>query len=385
MIHVANQVFVAIQVNRIPINLSGGRLRRLVLTEACNQFLPTIDVEILDDSGVLSLRPEVHDGAVMSVAICWTPADLESSWREYIVFPREMKSERNGFIFTAVGFLNYPLYILGGGYASYEMPSSSVAHQVAVESGLVPDVDGSSDNQIWIRHGTSRAKFLQQVTSAAWGNNNSLYVTAVNRDGRLLFVDVTRRRDAAPKWKFQTSDFTGLKQDPPQNTILVPEREYVAKFYSDVFNVSGGYGITQNSFSFVTGTFKSENPRDYSPRTTHLMVNSAINGTRFHHGYLDVGNFHPRYNLAIAQNLRNKALYSTHIMLVAPLQRPASLLDRAQFIYVDKSNNSMGSVLDGLYLIERIVQTVSENSYLVAYGLVREGVNSPRPLPRLKR
>lgn len=384
MFSIKNQLFVSIKVNNTVLPLGGGQLDELIITETVNQFLPTIEFSFIDQFGLLFSNPSIHDGKVISVAIATNQSDLESSWKEYIVYPRRVRGISNGFHVSVVGFLNVPRYYLGGSYGAYSGNSSDVATKISSEVGLSPVVDSSNDNQTWLMTGQSRAKFLRGVCDFAYSNRKSAYICFVNRNRELNFIDISKRRSANPKWIFQVvSSEVNVKPDD-QITILCPETSFSCNFASDILNSAGGYGIVYRQFDFNSGTDKLSTLDEYVPFTKYLNVNSNIKGTRFEYMTPDVGNTHKNYAAAKFQNFRNRALYSTSVVVGTSMPRLANLFDRVKLLYYDKPTRSTGSVLDGAYFIERIVQTISESSFVVNYGLIREGINSNTAITELE-
>jgi len=375
MLFIGNQVYVAVKLNGELIPLMGGQLQSLTITESCNQFLPTIELSLIDQSGLLFSNAGINDGSILSVALSTRQHDIGSSWKDYIVFIRKIRPLRTGFLVHAVGYLNFPKYLIGSSYGCFDSTASDVAKITAENSGLQAKVDSSNDKMIWIQTGQTRAKFIREVAMHAWANNDSAFITAVNRDGELLFYDITRQRTKNPKWNFQcVLELDNVVND--DKTVWVAEDDYGAEFHSDLFNVTAGYGLVQRHHDFLTGIGKIDDTISYKPFTDKLLVNEDIKGVRTPYGDDNTGNMHKNYNLAKIQNLRNRALYSTTVSCVGVLPKQVSLLDRVQFSYFDRTKDRLGNVLDGAYFIERIVQTISTASYMTKFGLIREGINT---------
>ena len=375
MIVINNQLFLSIKIDNTVLPLGGGQLKEIVITETSNQFLPTIEFNYIDRFGLLFSNPSVYDGKVISVAMATSQHDLESSWKEYIVYPRKVMARTDGFFVSVVGFLNFPDYYIGGSYKSYIGNSSDVARKVASEVGMNSVVDDTNDSQIWLLAGQSRAKFLKSVANHAYSNRNSTYINFVDRNKNLNFIDISKRRSSPIKWIFQAVSKipdTRIKD----NVILVPENELIANFSSDLLNASAGYGIVFRQFDFTSGNETFSTPADYTSFTKYLNVSKDIKGTRFEYYPHNSGNTHKNYVLAKFQNLRNRSLYSINLQLATPTPVLANLFDRVQFLYHDRTKGTSGAVLEGPYFIERIVQTISDSSFVVNYGLVREGINS---------
>jgi hypothetical protein len=375
MLFVGNQVYVAIKVNGELIPLTGGQLQSLTITEACNQFLPTIEMELIDQSGLLSSDAGVRDGSIISVALARDQHEIGSSWRDFLCFPRRYRPLQVGFLVKIVGYLNFPKYLIGGSYGCFDASASDVAKSTAINCGLKAKVDSSNDKMVWIQTGQTNAKFVREVALHAWSDNNSAFITAVNRDGELLFYDISRQRSKNPKWNFQcVSDPVNVIDN--ENVIWVSEDDYGAEFHSDLFNITAGYGLVQRYHDFKSGVSKFEGTGGYTPHTDKLMVSKDIEGARFSYGDEDIGNVHSKYNLARIQNLRNRALYSTCVPCIGIMPKQVSLMDRVQFSYLDRSKDRLGNVLDGAYFVERIVQTIGPSVYMIKYGLIREGINT---------
>ena len=383
MLVLNNQLVVAIKVGNQVLPLGGGQLEELVITETVNQFLPTIEFTFLDQFGLLFSNPSIYDGRVISVAIAASQNDIDSSWKDFVVYPRKVISSQAGFHVSVVGFLNYPSYFLGGSYFSYSGNSSDVAKQIASQTGLKAVVDSTNDNQVWLMTGQSRAKFLKEVCNHAYADTKSAYINFVNRNGELYFVDISKRRSSNPKWVFQVVDSLSNVQ-PKSNTIYVPDSNFETSFSSDILNASAGYGIVFRQFDYTSGSETLSTPKDYVPFTKYLNLNSEIKGIRFEYHTPNAGNTHKNYALAKFQNFRNRALYSTSVTLGTVIPKMANLFDRAKLIYFDQTSGNTGAVLGGAYFVERIVQTISSSSFIVNYGLVREGIDSTTSIENLE-
>lgn len=375
MLIIGNQVYLAVKLNGELIPLLGGQLQSLSIIESCNQFLPTLELTLIDQSGLLFSNGGIRDGSIISIALATRPHDIGSEWRDFIVYPRQVKPLPSGFLVKIVGYLNFPKYLIGGSYGCFDSTASDVVKSTAENCGLIPKVDSSNDKMIWIQTGQSNAKFVREVTNHAWYDKSSAFITAVNRNGELLFYDLTRQRTKNPKWDLQcVLDLYNV--DNNDNTVWVKESDYGAEFYSDLFNVTAGYGLAQRHHNFISGINEFEDSSDYKPFTDNLMVSKSINGSRFPYGDDDTGNMHRYYNLAKIQNLRNRALYSTTVSCAGILPKQIGLLERVKFSYFDRTKNRLGNVLDGPYFVERIVQTMTQSAYIVKYGLIREGINT---------
>jgi hypothetical protein len=135
VLYVNNQIFVSIKVNNIIIPLAGGQLRNLTITESSNQFLPTIEIELLDQLGLLFSEPAIYDGVVISVSLSTDQKNIDSNWKNYLVYPRRVFSTRAGYIINIVGLLDHPNYVLGTTYNSYN--SSSYSSFLNIALGII--------------------------------------------------------------------------------------------------------------------------------------------------------------------------------------------------------------------------------------------------------
>jgi hypothetical protein len=280
--------------------------------------------------------------------------------------------------------LDHPNYVLGTTYNSYNSSSYNVAQQIARDCGFDFDGDQTNDSQVWLNYGLSRAKFLREVTTHAWSDSESAFISVVNRDSKLMYYNISKRRKGPSKWTFQS--VSSLKQVPNdrEDVIYIPETEATAEFGSDFMNVTSGYGIAQRYYDFTEGDEKFESPNDYKSFTRHSMISKNIKATRFVYGDINVGNFHKKFNLAKIQGFKFRSAYSTSLSLLSPVPKSVNLLDRASFTYLDRPNARLGSVLDGIYFVDRITHSITPTTYLVNYGLVREGINSSSSIKGLK-
>lgn len=385
MKHLSNQVYVSIKIQDRVLYLGGGQLLSLVITENCNQFLPTLEMRFVDKQGTLFTDPIVHDNVRLSVSLAVNNKDTNSDWRDFQVSVKEIISTRTENVIFLTGLLHCPEYMYESMYKSYRSSTSNIARQIAQDCTLTADVDDTNDDQAWINYGMTRAKFLKHVSTKAWKDPQSAYIVCVTRDRILKYCDITTRRNQAPKFTFQVMSSSKLV-DTNKDIIYVSEADYKVEFNNNIFNFAGGYGLSQRSFDYLSGAEKFLSPDDYKPHTTFLMQNADLKGNRFLYGSDDMGNLHKNYNLAMVQNIKNKSLYSTSLIVTCPAsQIIGNLLDRVQFIYFEKTRGTIGNILDGIYFIGRITHTIEGATYITKYELVREGINSSNRGLQLKQ
>jgi hypothetical protein len=241
------------------------------------------------------------------------------------VFNSQMFSSASTFMYNLSMRLDAPdLYVAK--IKSYGNTSSSSAIAAcAGDAGLGAECDASADAQVWLRTNEKGIDFITDTAHHAWANSTSCFVTAILADGRLREYNVTQRSDLGGQWTFVNK----YKQfyNPGPTEILYDDINCVFETLSGTLNSVGGYGVDYGEYDLDGGFHELHVDLSWLKAGAMMAAKNMMGNQRSTTCPYKSDNQHSNYNLAGAQNLTFKSLYSSLVKIVSRYPRNAHLLD----------------------------------------------------------
>ena len=380
MYSIGDQYDVAVHFDDEEIVYAATHLIELLIFERADMAVPSLRLA-LQDTPYLRETLRVHDACKITVEV-QPRAIAYGTGYEHMVFRLLSVSTAQtpqGDTLVLHAIYDAPRYVTHIDYAAYEGTSADVARKIAADSGLREFIDASNDAQIWLRSGVSGYRCLLDILPHAWGGEGSFYGLAVTRSGYLKYVDLGKRRKDEPYWGFVDHQLLADRALEDNETVFV---DLKAKLNSGFFNHFQGYGVLRQEFDLLEGSYhpyqefalgELEKTTDYL-EIRKDMVEMPV---RFEPGFVDVGNTHPNYLRAYAQNLRYWSTYSYRIQIVVSL--PMHAYHVLDWVRVESANHivkGLREVYSGNYFITAIQSRMSEVAFIQVLELAREGSNT---------
>jgi hypothetical protein len=241
------------------------------------------------------------------------------------VFNSQMYSSSSAFQYHLSMRLDAPdLYIAK--IKSYGNTSSSSAIAAcAGDAGLSAECDASADKQIWLRTNEKGIDFITDTAHHAWANDTSCFVTAILAKGELREYNVTQRSGLGGQWTFVNKYQQNYTPGPTE--ILYDDVNCSFETLSGTLNSIAGYGVDYGEYDLDGGFHELKVNLAWLPAGAMSAAKNMMGNQRSTTCPYKSDNQHENYNLAGAQNLIFKSLYSSIVKVTSRYPRNALLLD----------------------------------------------------------
>ena len=157
-------------------------------------FLPTIRINVTDTKDIFNNRYFPLDGNVISLYIKANNEELYKAIRidfDILNISPLQSIDNRRFIIT--GQMKVP-GLLGEFNESYKGKSYDVLIKVAnsLKLGFASNIDKSDDEMVWINPSDTRLKFIEDITSNAYVNENCFMRSYIDPFYYLTFIDVNK-------------------------------------------------------------------------------------------------------------------------------------------------------------------------------------------------
>jgi hypothetical protein len=343
------------------------------VSEAGN-VLPTF--ELVFWTGNERIFGLLHEGNELLVSFGRTLSES----RDYILHVTGMKAKNNvegRHLLRCVGVLSRMKYV-SNTKRRIVGPLSGVeaAKQVVEENGFTWDsnVDESDDTMRWIQANTSDRKFVSDVLKHSYVPGSFL-AAGIASDGRFVLRDVRKLgRETDPAWVFSQST-----DELKDNEILYdPDPDYESE--TGFVNYWTGYGQERAVFSLEDEDlrFISEDVKPVIALTDQVARRADLE-KRYQSTALQNENVHPNYWKAALQNITNLAMFGSFrvTLTFGDTYRDVKVLDLVSFFDPSIAGPAAGSSMaqSGLYLVSKVVRTLSGKQLSTTVVLCRESLN----------
>jgi hypothetical protein len=288
------------------------------------------------------------------------------------VFNSKMVTSSSVFMYDVSMRLDAPdLYVAK--IKSYGNTSSSSAIAgCAGDAGLAAECDASSDTQIWLRTNEKGIDFITDTAHHAWAGKTSCFVTAILANGSLREYNVTARSGQGGQWLFVNKFMRD--RNPGANEIMFDDILASFETVSGTLNSIAGYGVDYGEYDLDGGFHELNVDLSWLPAGAMSAARNMMGSQRSTTCPYKSDNHHPNYNLAGAQNLVFKSLYSSMVKITTRYPRNALLLDS-----VTLEPHAM-PLFDGIigpwagaYFISGVNTLINQTAVAKMYTLVRMG------------
>lgn len=350
------------------------------IVEAVKDGVPFLELVLKNSLLQTDDIPPIHDGTLISVAVRHVEESGGDIWMPFRAFSIVTSPGVAGFQLISVSaYFDVPDLFLSAKFKDYKGTSASVAKTLGQESDLIiedTDIDQTADAMTWIRAGVTGLQFLQDITRAAYKNDESVYASCITKTGVLKFQNLSARKASKVKWTFQEAG--------PNTTETKPEElvfsEYKHKRVSGLLNRAFGYGMFGAEFSIVNGEVNEPFIETVSKEEDSLEVRADLaEPTKMLSRGIDCGNTHKHFLQATMQNKKGLALFSTSLdVLTTAFKSDIELLDLVDVRLASETEDGASVPIDGKYFVSRMALLVTPSMLLTKYELIREGFTAKK-------
>jgi hypothetical protein len=288
------------------------------------------------------------------------------------VFNSKMMSSSSAYMYDVSMRLDAPdLYIAK--IKSYGNTSSSSAIAAcAGDAGLSAECDASSDTQVWLRTNEKGIDFITDTAHHAWANKTSCFVTAILASGKLREYNVTQRSGQGGQWLFVNK--YAENYNPASNEILFDDALVSFETVSGTLNSIAGYGVDYGEYDLDGGFHELNVDLSWLPAGAMSAARNMMGSQRSTTCPYKSDNQHDNYNLAGAQNLIFKSLYSSLVKITTRYPRNAQLLDSVTL--EPHSLPLFDGILTpwaGAYFVSGVNTLINQTTVAKMYTLIRMG------------
>lgn len=371
MLNINNRVFIDIVINGVSLPFDKISFHELLMHESEMFLYPCATLVIGDAVDYFKEKP-IPDGALVTIK---TGRFLEQSfnktfsWRVFNVRPR---ADGASTTYVVNMVLNSPKFVNENSKASYNGRVSEVLEEICYNTALTPNIDQTSDSQVWYPAGKIRSTFVKDITQYAYLNPQSCFVSGVTMEGELRLKNLSNlnfeganvllvRGTAGDSTAYSVLDRKELIESGFQNSIAGYRKETVVQSDSGV--------STERE---VTVAAKS------NTINMNATLSERLEGSRMEISPVDSGNTHPNYYVAKHQNQRSRATYGMGLFIMSDQELPLNLFDVCKYIDFDSANSkvSLNPSVSGSFFVSAKTIKVTPGFYFEKLKLLRQGLNA---------
>jgi hypothetical protein len=370
---ITNRYELEVVINGESVDWSQFTLNKIEIFESAAMKYPTGQMQFACGPRYAIDNPPV-DGATVHITLNDNQVFPSTGPQLYKmrVFNSKMMTQTGGYMFDVSMRLDAPdLYVCK--IKSYGKTSSSSAiAQCAGDAGLSAETDASSDTQYWLRTNEKGIDFITDTAHHAWANKQSCFVTAILANGSLREYNVTQRSGQGGSWLFANRYMEDY--NPPANTILFDDALVSFETVSGTLNSIAGYGVDYGEYDLDGGFHELSVDLSWLPAGAMSAAKNMMGNQRSTTCPYKSDNQHENYNLAGAQNLVFKSLYSSLVKITTRYPRNAQLLDSVML--EPHSLPLMDGILTpwaGAYFVSGVNTLINMTAVSKMYTLIRMG------------
>lgn len=331
-LHIENRIYCELDIESTDIPPTNNLFDKIVLSEGLANPVPTLTLQLYDQSGHLSEDFALVDGSKISITLGRTE-DAKTSARHFRVMSNQTGETSSGHILGVKCLYDCPSFSQGAYVESYKGSSSNVLQQVASKAGLKFEGTSTSDDQVWINMGETRIGFTDLIAMHGYASASSCMARTVTSNGVLRYKNLFEELDKKEKVTFYQN------RGPSNNSTEFGVRETRNLSVSGITNSWINYGLVTHEHS-LDGKMKKHGSVKAPKFGQNLPINSDVKGSmeqsRIEYaGVFDSGNQHAKYHEAYYQNLRFLNLFSERYALIVEDWTDLSVMDPVRLEHVD--------------------------------------------------
>jgi len=332
-----------------------------------HQQLPTINFSFKDSTGA-HLDSGMGDGAPITVSIGVPGKHMYDGLTfRMIGMPNvdpagSINNIKINGIFDRLNFLKKVVD------KPYIGTSATAIAQIAVEVGLIPDVDQTMDAMAWLPNRTSLAQYAQHIMERSYAGAANAMIMAVTDSGKLRFKGLNQI--------IQGSVGKILASDPLKGH---PMLWWGTDSKAPASNSVGGYGMTTIGQMLDGSVFEGNKVAATMMSGALSSISSVIQGAVGELGSrINVlaplaGNTHDKWYEAIHQNQRVKSSYGFDMEVLTDLPAMLDLLDAPTVLPINQGTGELAKNYAGKYMVTALTRLITHNRYLEKIVLTAQG------------
>lgn len=343
------------------------------IEESIYDGIPMCHIMFLSSPDFLNNNPIV-DGTAITIKI----SSEQLGIRQYMFF-RVLKvsvaPNGNNMFYSINGIIDFYEFFRDPIVYSMNSNSSEIFKRIADVQGLNCVIHPTKDKQLWIPSESNLYQWLNYVTQHAWASPQSGFFWFLTKEKDLLLLDIDRLVYGAKNVSYfkygdlQTSDITNNISRYKNIAINISTGN------ENIFN--RGYDGDNEHFDLLSYSTKHVKANKVRAVSEIVNINKGLSaGLGKNILPFDVGNHHPNFFLAEAQNRRVLSTYSTYIDLTCEFYTP---IDLAQVYLVDatppNASTSVLKVMNIKYVVSKIITKITSSSVNMEVELCSQGYN----------
>lgn len=287
--------------------------------------LPSFSISVNDANGYIIDNYDMVDGAPVQIYL----GDGRGNGQSYSMVmqggPKDLITNGAGATYGLSGVMDNTDWLR----KIYDKPtngtSADVLKQMAEMVGLQFEGDGTSDGMVWLPNLMPFSQYSRFVTQRGYASASSIMMQAITETGKLLYKDVDKIIASGPAITFSNHG----NGHPFMRTELDSK--------AGAYNNNRGYG-SSTVIEQLDGTVKELNKIVSTKLSNFLNVGGGIAsklgalGGRVEFMPMNGGNTHAKWEEAIHQNRRGKALFAQDIGVYTDVFSGLELLKLAEYV-----------------------------------------------------
>lgn len=352
---VKNQWNLALNIGGKDFPADTSNVQQLLWYENIHQNLPTLNLTLVDKTGVFSNITAAGDGVKIEATIGDGEARGETSGVFSIQGPPQISHGSGYNVIKLNAVLDYVPYQRSIASGLLEGTSSQVIAQLASKVGLKFSGDDTADSMVWLPTNKTIASFIRHVSNHGWADAGSLMMAAITDQGKLLYKNVMQAK--------MSKETFGVAGNQDLQII-----DWQASSNGMITNNNRGYGSTSFGFD-IEGNVKELGKITFNMVSNILPIAAAsVEAIGTLGGRLDslirsAGNTHEKYEEAAHQNQRLRALFSSDLNILTHAHTATELLQSAFASPIDWSTGKPNAALTGNYILSGRTKTITRSRY----------------------
>jgi len=264
-----------------------------------------------------------------------------------------------------------PVFTNNQGSQVFSGKSFEVLQQIckACNMKFNTNINKSNDNQTWSQDGKTLWQLSTDIADRAYKNDSTFFAHGFDNSNFYLY-DIKDLLSKGPKWYLTCGDVGRDENSPVVNiSTYFPDSSMLGTMtqLAGTNSATVGYNLDTGDFSCPMYKLKTFT----TIGTNNININD--NGCNHYNYMVTTGDEHENTLMALNQNKRNQALFSSYTVRVPiPMQyRDFHLLDIVQLIPSEKDYEC-----EGLYIISGIVLEIKDRVFQINLTLNRESANN---------
>ncbi len=370
MLNIKDRFYLSIKIDGKLLSLQSISLKSITMQSNVIFSFPTACLELGDNIRYFDENP-ILDGSTIEIVSGTDYSKLNKPLYRFRVYSVTHKEAGSVVYYTINCTLNAPKYINENFKGSYSSTSAAAITSIATVCGLTPDVDTTTDNQVWYGAGKRRCLFAKEISKNSYLNNSSCFGLGLTLDSKLKLKNIS-----AVNLANSTNLFV---QGNKVNKDVISVLDKKESTNSGLFNNLAAYkfeGVEQSSEGTTSYTEIQLSTKSTSVNVNSLL-NSKLTGSTLKIYPVSSGNTYSNYYLSEYQNLRVTATYGNVLYIMSNQESMLDLFDPLKYVLFDNINGEVkiNSKLSGGYLITGKTIYIEAGAYYEKLQITRQGYN----------